>query len=142
MGHPDGAHTHGRGHGHGSVGGGGDGAFVLLLILAGVLAVGPVVAAVLQALLIFAVSAAAAILVAAVVARVRRVRRGPGRVVRPVTPPPWQAVQAPPGPRPAIERPQEVHLHLHGLTPQDAAAILAARLPGGQPLPPPEMPRR
>ena len=34
-----------------------------------------------------------------------------------------------PGPRPAIERPHEVHLHLHGASTEDVAAIIRRELP-------------
>jgi hypothetical protein len=38
-----------------------------------------------------------------------------------------RAAQPLPPPQPATERPQEVHLHLHGVTAEDIAAILARR---------------
>ena len=37
------------------------------------------------------------------------------------------AAQPSPQPRPVIERPAEVHLHLHGVSPADIAAMLARR---------------
>jgi len=39
-----------------------------------------------------------------------------------------------PPPRPAIERPQEVHLHLHGVSAKDIAAILNREGRGGEPI--------
>jgi hypothetical protein len=38
-----------------------------------------------------------------------------------------RAAQPLPEPRPAIGRAPKVHLHLHGITPEDVAAILRAR---------------
>jgi hypothetical protein len=63
---------------------------------------------------------------AAVIAfRVHRWRAGGTTRVSLPAPTVARAVQAPTEPPPAIERPQEVHLHLHGVTPADIAAILA-----------------
>ena len=45
---------------------------------------------------------------------------------RPEAPPNLSPVYGPP-PRPAIEHPREVHLHLHGVSAEDIAAILARR---------------
>jgi hypothetical protein len=46
--------------------------------------------------------------------------------VSPARPVPWQAAQAVPEPRrAAIEAPREVHLHFHGVTAEDVAAIVA-----------------
>ena len=42
-----------------------------------------------------------------------------------------RAAQPLPGPRAAIERPHEVHLHLHGVSAKDIAAILAREAPPG-----------
>jgi hypothetical protein len=40
------------------------------------------------------------------------------------TPPPWRAVQAPREPRRAIERGGQRHLHFHGVSAEDVAAII------------------
>jgi hypothetical protein len=128
MGIPDGAHTHG--HGSGRPGGAG---VVLLVILAAALlgpAVAAAAAALLHALLIAAVlilDLAAVGVVALVAYRVRQARPEPPRVVHRITPAPWRPAQALPEPRPAMGRPTEVHLHLHGVTPADIAAILDHR---------------
>jgi hypothetical protein len=73
--------------------------------------------------------------VAAVIAfHVHRWRAGgtagrslPAAPLRPAVqgaPAPRTAVQAPREPRPAIEQPIEQHVHFHGLTAEDVAAIL------------------
>jgi hypothetical protein len=133
MGHPDGAHTHGSGgSGLGNI-----------LALAGVILIlaavaGPVTAAV-GALVHMLLIAAAVLLGLAGVAlagfiawRVHRYRH-PG-AARATALPPGAARAAQPLPpqerRPAIERLQEVHLHLHGVSAEDIAAILARRQDG------------
>jgi len=67
----------------------------------------------------------AAVGLAAVIAfRIHRGRASvPARVSLPA-PTAARAVQAPTAPRAAIERPQEVHLHLHGVAAEDVAAII------------------
>ncbi len=68
----------------------------------------------------------AAGLVALIAYRVRRdasSRTIRARVVPPI--PPARPAQPLPPARPAIERPPEVHLHLHGVSAADVAAILA-----------------
>jgi hypothetical protein len=121
MGHPDGAHTHGGGSGLGPV---------LLVILAVVLLGPPAVAAageLLNLIVIVAaaiVGLAAAAVVALVASRVHRRRAGAAaRVSLPALPTP-PALQARAEPRPAIERPAEVHLHFHGVPAEDVAAII------------------
>jgi hypothetical protein len=69
--------------------------------------------------------------VALVAFRVHRARLETPRVVHRITAPPGVS-QVPSQPRPAIERPQEIRLHLHGVSAEDVAAILARdHLPGG-----------
>jgi hypothetical protein len=125
MGHPDGAHTHGSG---------GSGLGQVVVILLAVALLGPVIAAVVAelvhlVLIVLAVLAgiAGVGVVALAAFHVHRWRAGgPARVSLPA-PTVVRAVQAPTEPRPAIERPQEVHLHLHGVTAEDVAAIIERR---------------
>jgi hypothetical protein len=123
MGHPDGAHTHGSG-GSGGVG-------TVLLVLLAVALVGPAVAAavteLVHALLIAAVvilSLAAVGEVALVAYRLRQARPETPRVVHRITPAPWRPGQARSEPRQAIGPAREVHLHLHGMPPEQVAALL------------------
>jgi hypothetical protein len=129
MGHPDGAHTHGSGGGIGDL---------LLVILAAVVVVRvavPVLAAVAELvhmLLIVAaviVGAGAAGLVGLLVWRLRRTRMGAARTMPPLPSKVARAAQPLPQARPAIERPA-VHLHFHGIAPEDVAAILARHQDG------------
>jgi apolipoprotein N-acyltransferase len=112
----------------------GGGLTVPLAIGAAVLAVavaGPVAAAVTavaQALVITIAALAAVAVLAGAALLVYRVRQGQRsaplrvRLVPPVT---RQAAQPLPAPQqPAIERPAEIHLHLHGVSADDIAAIL------------------
>jgi hypothetical protein len=117
----DGAHTHGTGGGIGAA---------LAIGLGAVLAAsiaGPVAAAVgeLVRLVVIAVAVILGLGVAAVVAllvyRVRHRRAIPPPPVL-YPPPPARPVQARTHPQ-AIERPA-VHLHFHGITAEDVAAIL------------------
>lgn len=63
----------------------------------------------------------AAVDVAAAVAwRVRQQRPETPRVVHQIAPAPWQAMQTPSEPPPAIEQ----HVHFHGLSAEDVAAII------------------
>ena len=135
MGHPDGAHTHGSG-------GNGLGTAVLV-VLAAALAVklaGPVLTAVSE--LLQMVLIAAAVIVGVSAAGVmglltwqwHRRHTDAARAMPPnpgaVSPLHGVARAAPPLPGPplrAIECPQEVHLHLHGITAEDVAAILRGR---------------
>jgi hypothetical protein len=117
----DGAHTHG---------GGGFDPLPILLIIGAIAVAGPVAAAAVELLHILLIAVVvilslAGVGLAAVIAfRVHRWRAGgPARVSLPA-PTAARAVQAPTGPRPAIERPHEVHLHLHGVTAEEIAAIL------------------
>ena len=112
----------------------------MLVVLAAALAVklaGPVLAAVSELLQMVLIAAAvivgigAAGVVGLLTCRWRRHRRtDAARATLPhpgaVTPLHGVARAAPPlpKPRPAIERPPEVHLHLHGITAEDLAAIL------------------
>jgi hypothetical protein len=123
MGIPDGAHTHGGGSGPGPL---------LLVILAAAL-LGPPAAAAAGELLNIIVIVAAAILglaAAAVVAlvayRVHRRRAGATARVSLPAPPAPPALRARAEPRPAIERPAEVHLHFHGVSAEEVAAIIEA----------------
>jgi hypothetical protein len=127
MGIPDGAHTHGSG---------GSGLGTALLVLVGAaLAVklaGRAVAAVgelVHVLLIVVVvigGVGAAGLVAFITWRWRRTRIDAARAISPLSPEVARAASLL-GPRPAIERPTEVHLHLHGVSAEDIAAVLARR---------------
>jgi hypothetical protein len=131
MGHLDGAHTHGSG-------GSGLGA-ALLVILGAALFVNaaPVVlgaaAELLHVLLIVAgvvVGAGAACLVGLLAWRWRRTRLTAARAEHALQgamhplPRVTRAAQPLPKPRPAIEQPAEVHLHLHGISAEEAAAII------------------
>jgi hypothetical protein len=122
MGHPDGAHTHG---------GGGFDPMPILIIIGAIAVAGPVAAAVVELLHILLIAVVVilslgAVGLAAVIAfRVHRWRAGaPARVSLPA-PTVVRAVQAPREPQPTIERAHEVHLHLHGVTAEDVAAIIA-----------------
>lgn len=128
MGHPDGAHTHG---------GGGFDPLPILLIIGAIAVAGPVGAAVgaLLHLLLIAVvvilSLAGVGLAAVIAYRVHRWRAGGTTPVSLPAPTVARAVQAPTQPRPAIERPQEVHVHhhWHGVDAEDVAEILRRQLP-------------
>jgi hypothetical protein len=121
MGHPDGAHTHG---------GGGFDPMPILIIIGAIAVAGPVAAAAVELLHILLIAVVVilslgAVGLAAVIAyRVHRSRAGGTTRVSLPTPTAARAVQAPTGPRSAIERPQEVHLHLHGVSAEEIAAIL------------------
>jgi len=121
MGHPDGAHTHG---------GGGFDPMPILIIIGAIAVAGPVAAAAVELLHILLIAVVVilslgAVGLAAVIAyRVHRWRAGGTTRVSLPAPTAARAVQAPTGPRPAIERPQEVHLHLHGVSAEEIAAIL------------------
>jgi hypothetical protein len=133
MGHPDGAHTHGSG---------GSGLGEVLVILLAVALLGPAIAAAVAelvhlVLIVLAVLAglAAAGVVALAAFHIHRWRTG-GTVQRSLPAPPRQrAVQSAPSPR-AVQAPEprpaiEQHVHFHGLSAEDVAAILARR---GRPL--------
>jgi hypothetical protein len=120
MGHPDGAHTHGSG--------GFDPMRILIII--GALLVGPAVAAAvaeLLHLLVLVLVALAAVVGVALVAfgawRLRQTRQEPARALYRVTPAPPKQSPLPTGPRPAIEQ-RAIHLHLHGVSAEDLAAII------------------
>jgi len=121
MGHPDGAHTHG---------GGGFDPMPILIIIGAIAVAGPVAAAAVELLHILLIAVVVilslgAVGLAAVIAfRVHRWRAGGTTRVSLPAPTAARAVQAPREPRPAIERPQEVHLHLHGVSAEEIAAIL------------------
>ena len=134
MGHPDGAHTHGSG-------GNGLGMVVLVIVAAALL--GPAVAAAVAELLhvlVIMLAVLAGIAGAGVVAlaafHVHRWRAG-GTIQRPLPAPPRQravqgapaprAIQAPREPRPALERGGQLHLHFHGVAPEDVAAIIRSQ---------------
>ncbi len=137
MGHPDGAHTHGGGSGIGTAV-----AVVLAAVIVASVA-GPVVRAVTDLIEVVAIVLAVIIglsLVggAAVVAwRVYQWRANAPRVVDVITPSlprPAESLPAPRAPElPAPERLPEVHLHLHGVSAEDVAAIIS---PQGIPAPP------
>jgi hypothetical protein len=132
MGHPDGAHTHGSG-------GSGLGMAVLVVVGAALVVklAGPVLAAVAELVRVILIVAGVILgigiagLVGLLAFRVRRRLRGAARVEPPnpgaVSPLHGvaRAARPLPQPRPAIEHPTEVHLHLHRITHADIAAILA-----------------
>jgi hypothetical protein len=126
MGIPDGAHTHGHG------GGSGLGTVVLIIVAAALLgpAVAAAVAALLHLLVIAAVVLAAvagAVDVALVAFRVSHRGQERARVLYGVTPVPPQPSPLRTEPQRAIEQPREVHLHLHGVSAEDIAAIIDRR---------------
>ena len=133
MGHPDGAHTHGSSSGLGQV----------VVILLAVALLGPAIAAAVAelvhlVLIVLAVVAglAGAGVMALAAFYVHRQCAG-GTVQRPLPAPPRQrpmqgapaprAVQAPQDPRPALERGGQLHLHFHGVAPEDVAAIIRSQ---------------
>jgi uncharacterized membrane protein YraQ (UPF0718 family) len=135
MGHPDGAHTHGSG---------GSGLGELVVILLAVALLGPAVAAavaeLVHVLLIVAgvvVGVGAAGLVGLLAWRWRRWHPDAARAMPPL--PTKMARAAQPLPKawplhalPAEsqrELPAELHLHLHGVSAEDVAALLARDLP-------------
>ena len=114
--------------------GGGQLVLAILAVIVIAAIAGPVAAAAAE--LVRAVVIAVAVLgglalaagAALVAYRLRRGRQGAPLVARRVTPVTRQAAEPLPAPRrPAIERPAELHLHFHGLTAEDVAAILARR---------------
>ena len=113
-------------------GGSGLGTVVLIIIAAAVL--GPAVAAAvaeLLHLLVIVIAALAAVagagLVAAGAWRLRSGRQDTARVLYQVTPAPPRASPLPSEPRPAIEAPREVHLHLYGVSAEEVAAAIRNR---------------
>jgi hypothetical protein len=132
MGHPDGAHTHGSG-------GSGIGAAVAVVLAAVVVAsiAGPVIHAAVELLRVVLIAAAVILClglaggIALVAYRLRRGRQNAPLVVHQVPPVTWRPAESLPVPRrsvaalPAPERPAEIHLHLHGASAEDIAAILA-----------------
>jgi hypothetical protein len=122
---PDGAHTHGSSGGVGTA---------VLVVLGAALAVnpaGPILAAVAELvyvllIVVAAIASGAAVTLIGIAAwRGRRRRLDATRAEVPATLLPQRAAQPlPPPPRPAIERPGELHLHLHGVTAEDVATIL------------------
>lgn len=130
MGHPDGAHTHG--------GGGGGHPVAVIAGLAVLAILLPTLIAVVHALLIALAIVAGTAVTAVLGFAVWRVRCWAGH--GPYQTPPkavelWQAAQpaAVPGSahRPALGAPQQVHqhLHFHGMTAEEIAAILRAPTP-------------
>ena len=133
MGIPDGAHTHGSGSGIGAA---------VLAVVAAALAVKvlPVVAGAVAELvhLVLIVAAVLAGIAAAAGAayaafRLRHRATEPARLVYRAHPVAQRRSQALPEPRPALERPQEVHLHLHGISAEDVAAIVGQHRQAGPP---------
>jgi hypothetical protein len=129
---PSGAHTH-------PDGGSGIGAAVAVVLAAVVLAsiAGPVVHAAVELLRVVLIAAAVILGLAAlggaglVAWRLRRGRQNAPLVVHQVPPVTWRPAESLPVPQrsvaalPAPERPAEIHLHLHGVSAEDIAAILA-----------------
>ena len=123
MGRPDGAHTHGPQ---------GGGELVLAVIAAAVLigsgALSALASALTTILIITGCTIGIAVLggIAFLVYRARQDRPGPPIAARPVyrlPPEPRPSLEAPS--RPALEPGREIHLHLHGLTPDQIAAVPA-----------------
>jgi hypothetical protein len=120
--------------------GGGSLLLPVLALIGIALAAGPAAAAVAElvhALIILVIAflgLAAGGAVAIIAWRVHRSRAAePVRVIRP-GPPPWRPVQRVPEARPlpqapprAIRRPGEIHIHLHSVSPEDVAEIIARR---------------
>jgi hypothetical protein len=124
MRHADGAHTHSRS---------GSGLAETALMAAAAVFVAAVAAPIIQAitglLVVLAVITGALVVLGSaglvVFLRARR-RHSDGTAVAFHPQAPWRAGQALPAPRPqAIKRPQELHLHLHGTSAEDLAAILS-----------------
>jgi hypothetical protein len=127
MGHPDGAHTHG---------GGGSGALgelaVIIVAAAAVAAVAvPLINAITSLLEVLAVIVAAlavagsAGLVLLLRYQGRRARANTAAVVSPARAvPPRAAETLSAAQRPAIEAKRELHIHLHGVSAEDVAAIV------------------
>jgi hypothetical protein len=131
MGHPDGAHTHGSG-------GGGLGTAVLVIAGAALFVnAAPLALAAAAGLLHLVLVAAAVILGLAAVGLVafgawrwHRYRHPDAARATAFPPGSARAAQALPRPPRAIEQPGELHLHLHGMTAEDIAAILARHQDG------------
>jgi hypothetical protein len=129
MGHPDGAHTHGSG--------GGEAAVAILMLFAVAAVAGPVLAAVGELVHIRLIIAAvigglgAVGLVALLAWRWRRTLAGAARAMPPRTEVVRAAQPLPKAQRPRElptglrgQTPGELHLHFHGVTAEDVAAIL------------------
>ena len=124
MGHPDGAHS------HGPEGGGG----LVLAVIAAVVLIGGAGSAIGSAVVTLVIIAAA-VLTVAVLAAVgllawRTRQDGPRRhtAARAIVQlRPGSRPQLSPAHRPAIGPGRELHIHLHGLTPEQVAAIVTQR---------------
>jgi hypothetical protein len=88
-------------------------------------AVAAAVAELLHLLVIVLVAVAAAGLAAFVAWRLRRGRQDAPRQVQRITPAPPRPSPLRSEPRQAIEAPQQMHLHFHGASAEDVAAIIA-----------------
>jgi hypothetical protein len=124
MGRPDGAHS------HGPQGGG-----LVLAVIAAVVLAGSGAASAIASAVVTLVIIAAAVLTVAVLAAVgllvwRTRQDGPRRHIAAraiVQLPPGSRLQLSSAHRPAIGPGRELHIHLHGLTPEQLAAIVAQR---------------
>jgi hypothetical protein len=124
---PSGAHTHPDSSGTGSA------VLVVLAVIVAAALARPVIAAVAElvrlVLIAGAVTLGLALTAGAALAAHRLRRRGPGAalVVHRVTPvTPRAAETLPAAPRPVIETPRpEIHLHLHGVSAADIAAVIS-----------------
>jgi len=130
-----------------TTGSGSGAATAALVIGAAVLAAsiaGPVVAAVaeLARLVVIAVAVLGGLALlggaVSVAYRLRQRRATPARVVSVVPSTVVRPSRALPAPRPELERHPEVHLHLHGMTAEDVAAILRQHGTGRGPGTPPD----
>jgi hypothetical protein len=65
--------------------------------------------------------------------RWRRTRLGAARAMPPLPPRVARAAQPLPAPRPAIERTPDIHLHLHGVSAEDVAAIIGEQQSAARP---------
>ena len=128
MGHPDGAHTHG---------GGGvlDAVVPFAVVLGCAYVLAAVIGALIHLLIIVAVTTGAVFVAAIAGVVVVRLCVGTrpaaqNRLLVQRSQPPPRPVQAP-APAPAIEAPRQNHIHFHGVTAADVAAVL--REQSGQP---------
>jgi hypothetical protein len=118
-------------------GGLGDVVAAVVVVLVVVAVAGPVLGAVAAAVaeLVHVLLIAAAVIVGVGAAGLVGLLSGGGAAGRQARPAPCprlsprvaRAAQPLPAPPPAIERAPEVHLHLHGVTPEEIAAILNRR---------------
>ena len=120
---PSGAHTHPEMGG----GGGGNGWLVILGALALTAIAGPVAHALRDLIIVLATTVAVALAAAGTAAILTYRMRSRG--ARALT---QRGMRTLPSPQRALGRAQEVHLHFHGVTPEDVAAIIARQNEAGE----------